>query len=346
MTRTSRVCLTGFLLGFLWTPLHGHDQSEAASEMATAAQRFLRSLDPAQSGLAEMPMESEQRFDWHFIPRPRKGLPLRDLRPFQRSLAFGLLASGLSQRGFVSATTIMSLEQVLYDLASPEGKSVRDPEGYFFTIFGTPGPNATWGWRVEGHHLSVNFTIAQGEHISATPSFFGSNPATVKSGPRAGLRTLADEEEFGRQLARSLTVKQRETAVLKIETPAEIITGANRKISRLEPSGIGWDALTNDQRDILRRLVLVYVQRHRPEVAEADIEKIEKSGWNTVHFVWVGGMEPGQGHYYRVQGETFLLEYDCTQDNANHVHAVYRDFEGDFGEDLLKEHYLSSHPNQ
>lgn len=344
--RIARIAgLTGFFLAFLIAPADGHEQKGAAVEMAVAAQRFLQALDDGQRGLAEMPLASEQRFDWHFIPRPRKGLPLRDLKPYQHHLAFGLLSSGLSQRGFLSATTIMSLEQVLYELAPPEGKHIRDPEGYYFTIFGTPDEDATWGWRVEGHHLSINFTIVEGEQISATPSFFGSNPATVKTGPRAGLKTLANEEDFGRQLAKSLTKEQRETAVLKIEAPAEIITGANRQVSPLEPVGIGWDNLDGNQRHILRQLILVYVQRHRPEVADADLEKIEKNGWNTVHFAWAGGMEPGQGHYYRVQGATFLLEYDCTQDHANHVHAVYRDFEGDFGEDLLKEHYLRSHGN-
>ncbi len=312
----------------------------AADEMAGAAARFLAALDEEQREKAALAMADEERENFHFVPRARRGISFKDLRPDQRYLAHGLLASGLSRRGYLKATTIMSLERILFEL---ESAPRRDAELYFFSVFGDPAPGATWGWRVEGHHLSLNFTIVKGSKISATPSFFGSNPAVVKSGPQAGLRALAEEEQLGRRLARSLSPDQRRLAVFSDRAPRDIITGAQRTIERLDPPGIAWDRLETEQRQVLRELIETYLRRHRSELADSDLEKIEGAGWSRVHFAWAGGFDPGQGHYYRVQGATFLLEYDNTQNGANHIHAVYRDFQDDFGRDLLKEHYQARH---
>ncbi|MBL9126209.1 MAG: DUF3500 domain-containing protein, partial [Verrucomicrobiales bacterium] len=195
------------------------------------------------------------------------------------------------------------------------------------------------GWRVEGHHFSANFTIVQGKYVSATPSFLGSNPAEVRQGPRQGLRALAGEEDIGRELFRSLDPAQRAVAVIAPEAYPDVLTGDKRTVSPLEPAGLPSSKLTPSQLKTLRRLVEEYVRRARPEVADADLERIEKAGFDNVHFAWAGPDAPGKGSYYRVQGPTFLLEYDCTQNNANHIHAVWRDFAGDFGEDILARHY-------
>jgi hypothetical protein len=237
----------------------------------------------------------------------------------------------------------MSLEQVLHIIEGTNRRFSRDPELYFVSIFGEPGPGKTWGWRFEGHHLSLSFTVAGGEHISATPSMMGTNPAIVPGGPHKGLQILADEENLGRQLAKSLSTDQRTTAVISERAPEDIITGNQRKISPLEPAGIRWKDLNEDQRQLIWRLVKIYVERARGEIAAADLKKITDAGQEKIHFAWAGGMEPGRGHYYRIQGPTFLIEYDNTQNNANHIHSVYRDFTEDFGDDLLKRHYEEEH---
>jgi hypothetical protein len=198
---------------------------------------------------------------------------------------------------------------------------------------------------VEGHHLSLNFTIADAHHVAVTPSFFGSNPGEVRSGARKGLRVLAGEEDLGRLLVKSLNEEQRKKAVFETKAPSDIITGAQRRVKALEPAGVALKELDQDQARMLWSLLEEYVRRYRPELAEEDLSRIEKAGRDKISFAWAGSVEPGQGHYYRVQGPTFLLEYDNTQNNANHIHAVWRDLKNDFGDDLLRRHY-EEHPHR
>jgi hypothetical protein len=310
----------------------------AAEEMADAANHFLAALTPEQRTKAAFDFKSDERHNWHFIPKTRNGIPFKALNAAQNKLAHALLGSGMSARGYVKATTIMSLEQVLQELEKGRGPA-RDPDLYFVSVFGKPGHKETWGWRVEGHHLAINFTIVSGEHISATPSFMGSNPAEVKEGLRQGLRALAGEELLARELIKSFDESQRKTAVFEATAPKDIITGASRKAKPLEEMGLISGKMTSRQRELLQNLIKEYVYRHRSEVADKDLAKIEKAGLHKIYFAWAGGLEPGEGHYYRVQGPTFLLEYDNVQNNNNHIHAVWRDFESDFGEDLLRKHY-------
>jgi hypothetical protein len=211
------------------------------------------------------------------------------------------------------------------------------------SIFGAPGPGKTWGWRFEGHHLSLSFTVVDGVHISSTPSMMGTNPSIVSDGPHKGLQILADEENIARELAKSLSVNQKSKAIISENAPADILTENRRKISPLAPAGIGWKSLNGDQQKLVWKLVKTYVERARGEIAEADLKKITAAGQENIHFAWAGGLERGQGHYYRIQGPTFLVEYDNTQNNANHIHCVYRDFNEDFGEDLLQRHYEQAH---
>lgn len=308
------------------------------AEMAEVANHFITSLDDAQRAKAMIPFQDAERQNWHFIPLVRRGLTWKEMNPAQRHLATSLLASGLSQRGYIKAKTIMSLEQILLELEKGSGP-VRDPDLYYWAIFGQPSADGTWGWRVEGHHFSANFTIVEGRHISATPSFFGSNPAEVRQGPRQGLRALAAEQDLGLELFRSLDEKQRAVAIIAEEAYPEVLTGDKRKVTPLSPEGLSAAKMSSTQRQSLKRLIEEYVRRARPEVADADLAKIEKAGFKNIHFAWAGQDAPGKGTYYRVQGPSFLLEYDCTQNNANHIHAVWRDFAGDFGEDILARHY-------
>jgi hypothetical protein len=324
-------CLTAILLAgrvLAHTP---------AEEMTGAANSLLAALTTEQRAKATYEMKDEERFDWHFIPKPRKGLPIKEMTPAQRNLAHALLSTGLSQRGYLKAATIMSLEQVLFDIENQKGP-VRDAEMYFVTIFGTPGKSA-WGWRAEGHHVSLNFTVSGDNVLAVTPSFMGANPAEVREGPRKGLRVLGTEEDLGRQLVKSLDQGQLKTALYTNTAPREIITANDRKARNLEPMGIAMSSLTKAQKDTLLSVIKEYVYRYRSEIADDDLTKIRKAGDKKIYFAWAGGLDLGQPHYFRIQGPTFLMEYDNTQNNANHVHTVWRDLQNDFGGDLLRDHY-------
>ena len=317
----------------------------AVDEMADAATKFLGSLKPEQAAKASFKLKDDERQNWHFIPKARNGLPIKDMTEDQRKLAMKLLRSGLSDHGYGKATNIMSLETILRELEGPNGRMTRDPELYYLSVFGKPDPKGTWGWRVEGHHLSVNYTIVKGEYVAGTPSFFGSNPAEVKAGPRQGFRALGDEEDRGRELIKALSPEQREQAIFEKVALKDIVTMAEKRVKPLDQKGISAAKLNADQKQKLLALVKAYVERNRPELAKEDLRKINEAGIDKLYFAWAGGIEKGEGHYYRVQGPTFLLEYDNTQNNNNHIHAVYRDFENDFGEDLLRKHYQETpHP--
>ncbi len=314
--------------------LHAHTPAEA---MAEAAGRFLASLDPPQREQAQFQFGDAERQNWNFVPMERAGLSLKEMQPHQQQYAFALLQSALSHQGMNKALNIMALEQILRDLENDNPG--RDPSRYFFLIFGKPSAQSTWGWRVEGHHLSVSLTLVNGHQIVATPSFYGANPAHVKQGPHEGLRVLADEEDLARKLVQEFSDEQRKIAIIETTAPKDIINGPGRTASRLEPLGLAASQMTNAQRRMLMQLVRTYVFNLRPELAREDLRKIRESGVQNLNFAWAGSTEVGQGHYYRVQGPSFILEYDNTQNDANHIHCVWRDFENDFGEDLLQKHY-------
>ncbi len=324
--------ILGLLLASPMTRAH-----ETGEEITAAARNFLAALRPEQRATTVIPMTDKERLNWHLIPRERRGLPLKEMNHAQRHLAHGLLSAALSHRGYLQATTIMSLEQVLLELEGGRGP-VRDPELYFFTVFGDPDPKRPWGWRIEGHHLSLNFTMA-GDELAVTPSVMGANPAEVRQGPRAGLRVLATEEDLGRALVKSLDPSQRQQCVFSETAPPDFILGPERRAAALEPKGLQASQMTEPQRDLLRRLVDSYLGRARPELVTAQREAVKANADTELWFAWAGSLEAGKGSYYRVQGRTFVLEFDNTQNNANHIHTLWRDLNGDFGEDLLRRHY-------
>jgi len=314
---------------------------QSASVMADAAKAFLGSLTPQQRARATFQFQDQERLNWHYIPKERKGLSLHEMTPEQKQLAHALLAAGLSQQGYIKTVSIMSLDQILKIVEAGKGPP-RDPEGYFFTVFGEPSATGTWGYRVEGHHVSQNFTIVNGK-VQGAPSFFGTNPAEVREGPRKGLRILAREEDLGRQLVKSFTAQQKKIAVINKEAPKEILTEASRRAALTgQPSGLEASQMAASQRAIFQSLLDEYCQNMTDQIDQTREDQIKRAG-DKIYFAWAGGEEPGQGHYYRIQSPSFLVEFDDTQDNANHIHSVWRDFDGDFGVDLLKEHYQSSH---
>jgi|GEM_PF-176518 Protein of unknown function (DUF3500). len=326
--------------------------AEAATLVPTAAAEpphalamaFLDSLDPAQRERARLAFDDDNRLDWHFVPMTRKGIPLKDLSPAQQKAGMALLASCLSEQGYRKAEAVRALETVLQEIENdPEGR-VRNPGLYYFTVYGTPGAKGIWGWRYEGHHLSFNFTLKDGRVIASSPQFLGANPASVASRGGAAAagqtqRALAAEEDLGRALATSLTPAQRQKGIRAGAVPGDILTGAQRKVEPLEAGGIPYRELNATQKGLLLELIRTHAAVQSKPVAEARLAAIRKAGLDDVTFLWIGGLETGERHYYRIQGKTFLVEYDNTQNRANHIHVVWRDFAGDFGRDVLADHY-------
>ncbi len=309
---------------------------------AAAASQFLDSLDPAQRTKASMPLDAADRENFRYTPQEnRSGLPLKEMTDGQREAAIKLLESALSEKGKLKVTQIMSLESILAETDKRIG--FRDSNKYFVSIFGTPGDPKGWGWRFEGHHVSLSFTLVEGKKVSLTPSFLGSNPGEVREGPRVGLRVLAAEEELSRTLVTTLLSDGKSAVVFSEKPPAEVLSGESRKVAVLEPVGLPTNEMSETQRKGLIQLISEYTGRYRKEFAEADMAKIEKAGIDQIRFGWSGGTKPGEAYYYRIQGPTFLMEACNVQNNANHVHAVWRDFEGDHGRDILAEHIQQEH---
>jgi hypothetical protein len=332
--------LIGYLLilvSFISTPISAQDLSEHAN-------KFLGTLDASLKSNAQYAFDDAERFDFHFVPRSRNGVPLKELSSSQRDAVMLLLKASLSEQGFKKATSIIQLENVLREI---EGRgssdAYRDPLNYSITIFGTPSKKGPWGWRLEGHHVSLNFSSVNAFIESSTPSFFGSNPAIVPSGGEKGKQILKAETELGFTLVNSFDDDQLKSARFSETAPAEIFTANNRNAAQLDPKGIGYGQMNAAQKKQLLELLNVYVKNYSMGFSSRLMAKIEKAGIENLSFAWAGSLKPGAGHYYRIQGPMLLIEYDNTQTNANHVHSVVRDLTNDFAEDILKEHYQKEH---
>ncbi|MBM7788696.1 DUF3500 domain-containing protein [Tenggerimyces flavus] len=318
-----------------------------AQTMTQAAQAFLASLDDGQRAQATAPFDTPDHREWTYVPGPRPGLRLKDMSEEQRRLAFALLDTGLSERAQQTARGIIGLEPILGELERVSGTVhfERDPELYWFRVLGTPGAAEPWAWRTNGHHIAIHVTVV-GDDVAVTPHFFGANPARVPSGPQEGLRALPDEEDLGRALVLALDDDRRKIAIVAETAPDDIMSRMDPVVDRKAmPSGLAYGDMTDDQRELLRGLVRHYLTRPTPALADEAWARVEGAGLEPVTFTWAGSLEPGigNGHYYNVLGPTFLLEYDNTQNNANHIHSVWRDFANDWGEDLLAKHYATDH---
>lgn len=319
-------------------------ESSMTPELVQSANAFLASLNSQQLKLAKLDFPNEQRLNLKYTPGPRVGLPLRAMEKHQRDLAYAMMAATLSQRGLIKATTIMSLEPILRQLETGLNNGIdRDPELYYFSVFGEPSTTGTWGWKAEGHHVSVNIAIKGGTVVGSTPMFFGSNPAEVKEGPRKGLRVLAREEDLARELLMALDAAQKKAAIIQATAPREIITAENREPKIGAPVGLPVPKMNPKQVEILTALLQEYAYRMSPDIAEITMNDVRKDGIDKIFFAWAGSEKRGEPHYYRVQGPSFVIEYDNTQNNANHIHSVWRDLENDFGIDALREHYRTAH---
>jgi hypothetical protein len=310
--------------------------------MLEAAQTFLAALTPQQKSQVMYPLTDAERENWNFVPLARQGVPFKQMNADQHALALQLLRTGLSHTGIARANAIIALELVLKKLEN-DRTGRRDPTLYFVTIFGEPSATQSWGWRFEGHHLSFNFTLLDGQHVFFAPSFIGSNPAEVRSGPRKGERPLAEEEDLGLELINSLEPAQRQKAIFATTALREIVTTNKKRIDPLSPEGISAAQLDPAQREKLVALVKLYLSRWRPELAGETFARINDAGIERITFAWAGGLDRTKATYYRIQGPTFLIEFDNFQNNANHIHTVFREFKGDFGHDALRDHYARDH---
>ncbi len=319
-------------------PVRVHAAEGAREAMVRAAATFLGSLDGSTRQRGLFPLGDPERRNWHYVPRSRQGVPFKDLTAAGRAAAHDLMKASLSGIGYGKALNVIQLEEVLRQLETM-GSLRRDPERYYVTVFGTPRPESPWGWRIEGHHLSLNFTLVPGRPVAVTPAFFGANPAEVREGPLRGLRTLRDEQDLGLALARSVDASLRGRLVVGTESLGDIVSGPGRREFLEAPAGVALGELTADGRMTAVRLIETYARNMRTDVADEKLREIREAGLDAIHFAWAGPVDPAQPHYYRLHGPTVLIEYDNTQNSANHIHSVWHDPRNDFGADLLRAHY-------
>ena len=323
-------------------------EEAAAARMAVAADAFLDSLTPELRAKAALPFDDSSRGDWHYIPRERVGVAFKEMNDTQRTAAKALLRSALSSNGAKKVEEIMALEAVLHEIEKGPEPPRRDPLKYWIAVFGDPDAAAEsrpWAWKLEGHHVSLNFTGLH-QHASVTPYFLGSNPAEIPHGERSGTRVLAAQEDLARELLASLSVDQRRAAIVGETAPDDILASPRRSIEEVDSSGLGVSAMSEPQRALVKRLLDVYADNLQPDLADHERARISAAGFDNLRFAWMGSDQRGKGHYYRLSGPTFVIEYDNTQGNANHVHTVWRDRQRDFGRDLLEQHYQKDHSHK
>lgn len=306
------------------TPTRADATGEA---MAKAANRFLGTLDDARREKASFSFDDPERLNWHWIPRPRQGLSIKEMAPDQRAVAFGLIQTGLSTEGMIKVSTLMSYEHILHlqENRAPH----RDPELYYLSVFGTPGDKGEWGWRLEGHHLSLNFTLKDGQVVSATPFQLGANPASVRSGPLEGQRNLIDIETPIKELLASFDEDQRKAAVVSDVVPKVTSKPNPPQPGPMEAKGLSTEKMKPKQRELLNQFFAAYRTNFAPGVRE-DLKKELERSKGEFHIAWHGPLDQSKPHAFRVEGPSILIDFNNEQDQANHIHTFYRNRPGDF----------------
>lgn len=315
--------------------------SEVLPKMEQTAVALVESLEAAQREKALYEFEAEERKNWHFVPMVRGGLPLREMNDGQKAMVMDLLKTALSEQGQEKVEGIMQLERVLQELENhPYENDRRNPQLYYLAIFGDPAGAEPWGWRYEGHHLSLNFSSAD-RRLAITPAFMGSNPAIVKTGNYEGTEVLKLEQDLGRDLVHMFSKEQAAKAILPDPAPKDIVTFVQQKVELKEYAGLAVAEFNAEQKAKLETLLGVYLNNMKKDIAREQWENLNESGMDKLYFAWMGGTDPGDPHYYRIHGPTLLIEYDNVQNENNHIHTVWRDLTNDFGEDLLRAHYAN-----
>ena len=320
----------------------GRARAQLQEAMARRAQDLIDSLTDTQRPQVLYPFEANERQDWHYFPRRRPGLSLGQMTSAQQGRVWALLATGLSEKGMDKTRAVVRTEAILGDLTGR--REYRDPTNYAIVFFGEPVSGQPWGWRFEGHHLSLSFTVIPGQGIAVTPAFVGSNPATVpEPHEHAGFQALGLEEANGFRLLNSLSDTQRATVLIAPESFGNILSGPGREGRLQERVGLALADMTAAQRQQALTLIETYVTNVRPELAKRALDGLTAAGIDRIHFAWAGSQHPGRPHYYRLHGPRLVIEYDNTQNEANHVHAVWHDPANHLGKDLLRAHYETSH---
>ena len=318
-----------------------------SQKLHTLAQEFLNTLSPELKDKTVFELTDEERRNFYYTPVVRKGSSLKNFNDEQQQAALALLSASISSEGYRKTREIMALEGILKVLENdpkmPDGSAKRDPLNYHFWIFGNPSEDELWGWRFEGHHISLNFLASKGLLVSCTPFFLGSNPGRVLSGEQKGQEVLKQETALGFAMVNSLSKEQLAIARFSDKAPADMFTSNNPEASRLKHTGIMYSVFTDEQKKAFSDLLQLYLDNYETKFSKTFKKRIKKAGMEELSFAWAGGLKQGEGHYYSIQGPTLLIEYDNTQNNNNHVHAVVRDFTNDFGDDFLKEHYHKDH---
>ena len=317
--------------------------AKTGEAMTEEANKFLASLSAEQRAQASLTYDDPKRVDWHFIPKEgdkeREGLKIREMQDEQRKAAHALLKAVLSEAGYGKATKIMELESLLAELQKGKSGPLRDAERYYFVVFGKPSAEGRWGLSIEGHHLSLNFVVEKGNVISSTPTSLCANPAIVMNDNvpsiAKGTRVLAKEETLAFELLASLSADQKKEAVIADKAPSEIRAAGEPQPPKDAAAGIAAEKLTGKQRSVLQSLIEEYANNLPVDVAKERMEAIQREGIGQVHFAWAGADKPGVGHYYRIQGPTFVIELvnvqpDSAGNPANHIHSIWRDMTGDF----------------
>ena len=305
--------------------------------LSAPARTFLSTLSARQRATASFGFDDPERTKWAYVPQGRSGIPLGDMNAEQRAAAFEMLGTGLSERGAMLARGVIELEATLRDLEGFPWYPRRDPGRYYLSLFFGPGDAQPWGWRFEGHHLSVNVTELGPHGQVVAPLFIGANPSRVPSGPQQGKRLLAGEEDLGFELLGMLDPRQRARAIIAAQTFGNILSGTDPAVKTMPFAGLPAAEMTPDQQRQFRRLLELYAGRMADSAAARQLRRIDEAGFERLHFAWAGANEPGEPHYYRIHGPTVLVEFDNSQ--GNHIHSVWRDLENDFGGDLLRKHY-------
>jgi hypothetical protein len=332
-----------FLLFPIALTAQNNDNVKIGSAKATA---FIQTLNETQKKRVSFPLNEMTRYEWHYVPSTmlgRTGISVKDLDSTAKQAFYELLKTFLSNEGYAKTLDIMSLEHILKELEP--NNTHRIPENYYVSIYGDPEKDATWAWKFTGHHLALNFTVID-DKLAFAPLFLGANPAEVKSGPQKGKRVLKNEEDLAFEIIHSMTPEQKAKTIFDTRAFSDIVTTNSQEVNRLKPAGILAKDMTEQQKITLNKLIMVYLSSMPTAIAETRMKRVIKEDMNAIRFGWTGSAEYGKGHYYRIQGNSFLIEFDNTQNNANHIHAVWRDFNGDYGRDLLKEHYKNAPHHQ
>lgn len=300
---------------------------------------LMNSLTSAQKEAVSFAMEDPAKSRWHYLPHDsfaREGLPLSEMTPEQNHKTFALLEAYLSESGYDQMQQIIDLENYL---ALVENNPVkRDASKYYIAFYGTPHKDSLWAWSFEGHHISLNFTVTP-EAIAFAPAFWGSNPGIVPNGPGKGKIVLKTDHNLGLQLVNSLSPKQLEQTLVSTHTYGEILTRNQTAVQFITNNGISFGQLQDSQQQLLKKIIYHHLDRMEKAVSQKARNLLEKENWEEISFSWAGKMKKLNPHYYRIQGQSFLIEYDNSQNKGNHIHVVWREFDGDFGKDLIREHY-------